>query len=304
MSLMRGEGLHPAESARAALSTSPRGPAQPIGRVLVEGGRLSPHELDRILEFQLSQHIRFGDAGIALGLLSSEDIRGALADQFDYHYLTASDANLSHTLIAAFAPFSPAAEELRSLRTQLQIRWFSTAPAHQALAIVSPSSNDGRSFIAANLAIVFSQLCTRTLLVDADLRKPCQDQLFRLGSRPGLSDILAGRCGPEAITPITALNGLSVLTAGTIPPNPQELFGRSSFNYLMEILRKDYDHLIFDTPPGSLYADVQTVAGECGSALLIAREHHTHATDLIELKQHLQDTGTLVLGSMLNQTEH
>lgn len=72
----------------------------------------------------------------------------------------------------------------------------------------------------------------------------------------------------------------------------------------MEILRKDYDHLVFDTPSGSLYADVQTIAGECGSALLIAREHHTHATGLIELKQNLQSNGTLVVGSMLNQTQH
>ena len=304
MSLMRGEGLDPTEASRAAISASPQGTTRPIGRVLVECGRLSPNESERILEFQRSKDIRFGDAGIALGLLRPEDVRRALADQFSYHYLTASDASLSHTLIAAFTPFSQVAEELRSLRTQLQIRWFSTAPGHQALAIVSPGSSDGRSFIAANLAVVFSQLCNRTLLIDADLRNPCQDRLFSLGSRPGLSDILAGRCGPEAITPIVALNGLSVLTAGTIPPNPQELFSRSSFKYLMEILRKDYDHLIFDTPPGALYADVQTIAGECGSALLIAREHHTHATGLIELKQHLQDNGTPLVGTMLNQTQH
>lgn len=304
MSLMRGEGLDPSEPSHAALSASSPGPTRPIGRVLVECGRLSPNESERILEFQKPKDIRFGDAGIALGLLRSEDVRRALADQFNYHYLAASDASLSHTLIAAFAPFSPVTEELRSLRTQLQIRWFSIAPGHQALAIVSPGSNDGRSFIAANLAIVFSQLCTRTLLVDADLRKPCQDRLFNLGSRLGLSDILAGRCGPEAITPIVPLNGLSVLTAGTIPPNPQELFGRSAFKHLMEILRKDYDHLIFDTPPGARYADVQTIAAECGSALLIAREHHTHVTGLIELKGHLQDNGTLVVGSMLNQIHH
>ena len=304
MSLMRGEGLHPTESSRAALSAGSQGPMRLIGRVLVDCGRLSPNESERILEFQRSKDIRFGDAGIALGLLRSEDVRRALADQFDYHYLTASDASLSHTLIAAFAPFAPVVEELRSLRTQLQIRWFSDAPGHKALAIVSPGSSDGRSFIAANLAIVFSQLCTRTLLVDADLRNPCQDLLFNLGSRPGLSDILAGRCGPEAITPIAALNGLSVLTAGTIPPNPQELFGRRSFSYLMEILRKDFDHLIFDSPPGGLYADVQTIAGECGSALLIAREHHTHAHSLIELKKHLQYNGTMVIGTTLNQCQH
>jgi Mrp family chromosome partitioning ATPase len=72
----------------------------------------------------------------------------------------------------------------------------------------------------------------------------------------------------------------------------------------MEILRKDFDHLIFDSPPSGLYADVQTIAGECGSALLIAREHHTHAHSLIELKKHLQYNGTMVIGSTLNQCQH
>ena len=301
---MMGEGLDPTEPSRAVLADTPQAPGRTIGRVLVDCGRLSANESERILEFQQSKNIRFGDAGIALGLLRTEDVRRALADQFNYHYLTASDASLSHTLVAAFAPFSPVAEALRSLRTQLEMRWFSTDPQHQALAIVSPGSQDGRSFIAANLAVVFSQLCSRTLLVDADLRNPCQNRLFSLGSRPGLSDILAGRFGPEVITPIVALNGLSVLTAGTIPPNPQELLGRNAFSYLMEVLRKDYDHLIFDSPPSGLYADVQTIAGECGSALLLAREHRTAAVELLQLKQNLHDNGTIVVGSMLNQCQH
>ena len=301
---MTGEGLNPAEPSRSALFETPQGPGRPIGRVLIDYGRLSPSESERILQFQQSKNIRFGDAGIELGLLRSEDVRRALADQFNYHYLAAADASPSNTLIAAFAPFSAAAEALRSLRTQLQMQWFATDPKHQALAIVSPDPNDGRSFIAANLAIVFSQLRTRTLLVDADLRHPSQDRLFNLGSRLGLSDILAGRCGPEAITPIVALNGLSVLTAGTIPPNPQELLNRGASRYLMDTLRNEFDTVIFDSPPGTRYADAQTIAALCGGALLLAREHQTPALGLLQLKQHLHDNGTIVVGSMINQCQH
>lgn len=275
--------------------------SRPIGVYFVENGRLTPAETDQILRLQQSENIRFGDAAIELGLLSPDDVRLALSDQFDYHYLPDSDASLSQDLVAAYAPFTPFVEELRGLRSQLQLRWFSGEAQRRALTIVSPGRNEGRSFIAANLAIVFSQLSTPTLLVDADLRNPCQHQLFKMGSRLGLSDILAGRCGLEAIRPIASLQGLSLLTAGTSPPNPQELLGRSAFKRLLETLRKEFDHVIFDSPPGAFYADAQIISANAGAALLLAREHQTVAPELTDLMGRLQENGTTLVGSIINQ---
>lgn len=274
---------------------------RPMGVYFVEKGRLTTAETDQILRLQETENIRFGDAGIELGFLSPDDVRLALSDQFDYHYLPDSDPSLSQDLVAAYAPFTPFVEELRSLRSQLQLRWFSGEPQHKALTIVSPGRNEGRSFIAANLAVVFSQLRAPTLLVDADLRNPSQHRLFKLGATLGLSDILAGRCGPDAIRPIASLRGLSVLTAGTIPPNPQELLGRSAFRRLLEVLREEFDHLIFDSPPGALYADAQTISVNTGGALLLARENHTVAPALTNLIGRLQENGTTLVGSILNQ---
>ncbi|MGC5317045.1 CpsD/CapB family tyrosine-protein kinase, partial [Escherichia coli] len=79
-------------------------------------------------------------------------------------------------VVAAYNPFSKQVEALRALRSQLMVRWFDIDGKHKALSIVSPASGEGRSFIASNLAVVFSQLGERTLLIDADMRQPCQHE--------------------------------------------------------------------------------------------------------------------------------
>ena len=125
-------------------------------------------------------------------------------------------------------------EHLRSLRTQLSLRWFENQQA--ALAIVSPGSGEGRSWIAANLAVLFAQTGKRTLLIDADLRRPRQHALFGIPERNGLSSILAGRAGLDGLTEIPGVPDLTVLPAGVVPPNPQELLARPLFQRLINAL--------------------------------------------------------------------
>ncbi|MBK7355822.1 MAG: chain length determinant protein tyrosine kinase EpsG [Propionivibrio sp.] len=273
-----------------------------IGAVLIDAGRLSIFEAEQILRRQKEQGNRFGDAGIELGLLDAEDIRFALASQFEYPYLPAGDTRLSGELVAAYAPSSPVVEQMRALRSQLMLRWLDVESRRKALAIVSPKHGEGRSFIAANLAIVFSQLGERTLLIDADLRTPRQHQLFKLGERTGLSGLLSGRASFDAVTRIPALLGLSVLPAGVVPPNPQELLGRPAFNEVLKTLSRDYDVIIIDTPAASDCADALTVAALAGSALPIARNDHSSMSELAELASSLQQSGTLLVGSVLNDT--
>ena len=118
--------------------------------------------------------------------------------------MPAGDASLSHELVAAYKPFSPVVEQLRALRSELMLRWFDEQPAHKAIAVMSEARGEGRSYIAANLAVVFSQLGGRTLLIDADLRKPSQHLLFGLENRIGLSTVLSGRAGSEAVPACSA----------------------------------------------------------------------------------------------------
>ena len=191
-------------------------------------------------------------------------------------------------------------EQLRALRSQLMLRWFDAEAQRKALAIVSPGNGEGRSFIAANLAIVFSQLGERTLLIDADLRTPRQHELFRLGNNAGLSGLLAARPNAAAVVRIPSLLGLSVLPAGAIPPNPQELLGRPAFIETLHTLSRDFDVVIIDTPAASKYADSQTIAVRAGAALMLARKNQSSLPDMAQLARSLQQSGATLLGSVLN----
>lgn len=271
-----------------------------IGAILIDAGRLTAENAEHILRVQKEQGLRFGDAALKLGLLSEDDIRYALSRQFDYPYLQAGDASLSHELVAAYKPFSHTVENLRALRSQLMLRWLDTSVGHKALAMLSPGAGEGCSFIAANLAVVFSQLGERTLLIDANLRDPRQHQLFRLTGSAGLSGILAGRAGPEAVQRVNSLVGLSVLTAGAVPPNPQELLGRPAFTEVLGTLGKDFDVILIDTPAATQYADAQTVAARAGAALMVARQNRSAIPAMSRITRSLQDSGVTLVGAVLN----
>jgi chain length determinant protein tyrosine kinase EpsG len=281
-------------------SAGASGTSRSIGAILVDAGRLTPENAERILRLQKQQGKRFGEAAIQLGFLTEDDIRFALSHQFDYSYLPARDASLATELVAAYTPFSKVVEQLRALRSQLMLRWFDAEAQRKALAIVSPGSGDGRSFLAANLAIVFSQLGERTLLIDADLRKPRQHELFRLGNDVGLSSMLAGRAKTEAVVKIPSLLALSVLPAGPMPPNPQELLGRPIFSELLHSLSASFDIVIIDTPAGAEFADAQTIAVRAGAALLLARENRTLVPEVAQLMRSLQQSGATIVGSVIN----
>jgi protein-tyrosine kinase len=276
------------------------GNSRSIGAILVDTGRLSVTDAEKILRLQKEQGKRFGDAAIDLGLVTQEDIRFALSQQFDYPYLHSGDTSFSEELVAAYKPFSPAVEKLRTLRSQLMLRWFDAERQHNALAIMSPGNKEGRSFIAANLAIVFSQLGERTLLIDADLRAPRQHELFKLDINAGLSGMLAGRIGPEAVIRVPALVGLSILPAGAIPPNPQELLGRTIFTVLLDSLIRDFDVVIIDTPAANEHDEAQIIATRAGAALMLAHKNISSIPEMTQLARSLQQTGATVVGSVLN----
>ena len=222
-----------------------------IGDILVATGRLSDQNAARILEYQKAHNLQFGDAALALKLLTKEDIDFALSQQYDYSYLSATNTSLSPTLLTAYQPFSTVSENMRALRSQLMLRWLNKTPKSKALAMVSPGKGDGRSFVAGNLAIVFAQQGQRTLLIDGDLRSESdqgQQTLFKLNRSSGLSGILANRAGLEVAQLVPGLTNLAVLSAGAVPPNPQELLGRLAFGNLLEIANQQFDVILIDTP--------------------------------------------------------
>ena len=272
-----------------------------IGALLMDAGRITPEAAERILKLQKEKNLRFGEAAIELGLLTEDDIQHALSRQFDYPYLTQTDTSVSQEVIAAFKPFSASVERLRALRSQLMLRCLNPDSEDRSLAIVSAENGEGRSYIAANLAVVFSQLGERTLLIDADLRRPRQHQLFCLNNQSGLSAVLSGRAEPESvISRIPHLLGLSVLPAGVVPPNPQELLARPPFSKLLEYARQHYDVVLIDTPAAHT-SDAETIATRASAAIAIGRKNYTAANRLQELVTSLRRSGTPVVGAVLNE---
>lgn len=276
------------------------GNSRAIGDILVSTGRLSVQDAERILQRQQQDQSQFGDAALALKLLTREDIDFALSQQFDYSYLTDNDTSRSPELVAAYKPFSRVGENLRALRTQLMLRWFNGDPARKVIALVGPGAGEGRSFIAANLAIVFSQQGERTLLIDGNLRNARQQDLFRLGKSAGLSGILADRAALDAALPVPGLDGLHVLPAGAVPPNPQELLGRPAFATLLSAAAAQFDVVIIDTPASASYADAEIIASCAGAAVVLTRKNQSSLPDAALLARRLQDSGVVLVGAVLN----
>ncbi len=271
-----------------------------IGAILAERGKLGLRDVERVLELQQSQGSRFGESALRVGLITKEDLQSALAAQYDFPHLLPGTGGISTEVVVAYEPLHPRAEELRALRSELLIRWSKAEIRHRVLAIVSPGPGEGRSYVAANLAALFSQVGERTLLIDADLRAPRQHRVFDVPDTFGLSAVLSGRADGSAVTPIPNFSRLSVLPAGAPPPNPQELLSRQVLGDLLQQLRTEFDVILLDTPPAKLYADARIVAFRAGGVMVLARKNRTRVADTTGVMRELTNTGARIVGTVLN----
>ncbi len=271
-----------------------------IGAILIDEGKLTSSDAEQVLKRQRELGWRFGEAAIELNLITDGDLRHALAKQYEFPYLVSGPEGVSKELIAAWDPFHPVVEELRAVRTQLLIRWYNPEAGRRTLAIASPNAREGRSFIAANLAVVFSQLCQRTLLIDADFRAPRQQAIFNVPDRFGLSSVLSNRADLSAAVPVTGMTGLAVLPAGPLPPNPLELISRPGFAALISKAQSEYDVVIIDTPAATDHSDAQAIVFRAGDALLISRKDHTRVSDTERAVRDLTDASGRIVGTLMN----
>ena len=267
-----------------------------IGQALIAHAKLNQTNVDRILALQVEKNLLFGEAAKQLGLITEDDLQKVLSQQFNYTYLQEGNQKLSQLLTAAHASFSVEAENLRSLRSQLLMRWFDQG--HKTLTITSASNQDSASLLAANLAIVFSQLNKKTLLIDANLRRAVQHKLFNIDTKVGLANILANRQGSYTLARLQSLPNLAILTAGTMVPNPQELLSQSGFAELVVDLENVYDVILVDTSPLEFGSDALTVVSKVKAAIIVAKKDTTVAADVQYLNQQVVTTGAKVIGSV------
>src|SRR4051794_23900857 len=271
-----------------------------IGAILMDEGKLTPSDAEQVLKRQRELGWRFGEAAIELNLITDTDLREALAKQYEFPYLVSGPDGVSKELVAAWDPFHPVVEELRAVRTQLLIRWFNPAAGRRTLVIASPGAREGRSFIAANLAVSFSQLGQRTLLIDADFRSPRQQGIFNISDRFGLSSVLSGRADLSVAAPVSGLTGLAVLPAGPVPPNPPELLSRPRLAGPLPQAAQGEDGVPIRTPPATEYADAQSVAFRAGDVLLVSRRDATRVEETERAVKELSDASARIVGTLMN----
>lgn len=205
------------------------------------------------------------------------------------------------SLVMLSEPAGAAAEAIRALRTHLMAQHIQEG--RRALAVCAASAGVGCSFIAANLAVALSQIGVKTLLIDADLRRPAiQGLLGSADANVGLTQSLGpdGVEFSEAIQP-DVLPNLSVMFSGGAAATPQELLGGERFKGLMDFCLREYDATIVDTPPANTCADARRISTVVGYSLIVARRHSSYVDDVKTLISQLQVDHARVVGTVLNE---
>lgn len=292
------EDTVPSTEIHEELSPAPAGGAL-IGRLLVQAGRLTESDVQRALEYARKKEIRFGEAAVRLRLVAPVDVLKALSQQFNYPYAGLSAGSFdTGELVAATDPFGSQAEAFRALRDELTAML--AGEEQRVLAVVSPSAGDGKTYVAANLAVSFAQLGARTALIDADIRRPRLHRVFGVDSSVGLSTALAGRSDRFVVQPVAELPGLYLLPAGPVPPNPLELLQSRAFHSLIEDMLQRFDRVVLDTAAAERGADGRVIAG-AGAALVIARKHRSSLAALQTLVASLSRRSVKIAGVMINE---
>ena len=284
-----------------AIDANAIGASTTIGTIINQTRHLTAEQVERVLAHQRDKGVRFGEAAVALGYVSNDDVLFALAQQFHYPYPAQDRRDANPELVALNQPFGVLAESFRAIRSQVMMRLFNEGQERRALAIVSPNSGDGKTFFSANLAVTLAQLGGRTLLIDADLRGPRQHQVFGLVNAAGLSGILSGRAESNVIQPVPGLPSLFVLPVGNTPPNPVELVERAAFGLLVRELLAKFDHVVVDTPAAIYGSDYAVIAARCGAALALARLDQSKLSRLEEMVGNLSVTPAVLVGVIVNE---
>ncbi|MDK2970878.1 MAG: polysaccharide biosynthesis transport protein [Candidatus Sumerlaeota bacterium] len=206
-------------------------------------------------------------------------------------------------LINEFDPYSPQAESFRLVRTGLQYSTAGGSP--KVIMVTSCSPSEGKSTVAANLALSFASLGESTLLIDADLKLPIAHRIFEKSRTPGLTDVLTGQQTSEDIVVSTGIEHLSLLPAGPSAPNPVELLDSAELTALLERLKDKYQRIVLDTAPLHGMSDAFVLANKADGVCLVASLGKTRSDILRRVVADMQSMKGRVLGIVFNdQTGH
>ncbi len=192
-------------------------------------------------------------------------------------------------------------ESYKTIRTNLQFL-LTKVEGCRVIAISSAQAQEGKTTNSVNLAISFSQLGKKVLLIDADLRRPTIAKKLKIENTDGLSGLLAGFASPEQA--IVQMNpNFSVLPSGAIPPNPSELLASLEFERLISTFKQSYDYIIVDTAPVGIVSDALSVGRISDGVLVIVKAKSTTFSDFERVTDSLKLAGVPLLGAVLNGAE-
>jgi protein-tyrosine kinase len=287
---------------------------------LIAMGRLTPEGAVRIDEVMRTLGLGFGEAAIKLGLITHEELAAAMqmARQLPpkssdgiieeaIHRVSSgrgamvkfvATVKIGPSLMLIRDPENTFSEQIRALRTELMLL-NAASRSGNVIAVLSPCKGEGRTQLCAELAVAFSQLGQRTLLVDADLRRPRVHALFESDNIVGLAQVLASG-GVPPLLGVEKLPHLSVLSSGRSVPNPLELLTNGHFQRQLLDWRKKYSMIIIDTPPISEFADGLAIASLAEQVVIVGRSDSTPHKNMKEMLRRMGATQSRIVGAVIN----
>lgn len=204
-------------------------------------------------------------------------------------------------LITVAKPKSVAAEQFRTVRTN--IHFMAVDRRLKTIAFTSANISEGKSTVAANLAIVWAQEGKSVLLIDADMRRPTLYSTFDLAGQEGLSTVLSSDQSEVNLNDViqeSGIEGLDLLPSGAVPPNPAELLSSQRMKVLLEAVQAQYDLVVLDVPPMLKVTDTQTIAGSVDGVVLVVRQGMTQKAGVRRVVELLQMSHAHLLGYVMN----
>jgi capsular exopolysaccharide synthesis family protein len=205
------------------------------------------------------------------------------------------------SLVTLTNPTGPAAEAYRTLRTNLA--YVELEGPLTTLVVTSPGAGEGKSVVLANLAVAMAQSGRKTILVDADLRRPALAGLFGVAGELGLSTAIAGSGSLDgSLLADVGVDGLQLLPSGELPPNPADLLGSRRMEQVIAALKQQAEVVLFDAPPVVPVADAAVLGSKADGLLLAIKARGTRRDQAEQAKEILQRVNVRIVGTVLHGT--
>lgn len=208
-------------------------------------------------------------------------------------------AGNNSVLLSDNMPFS-VSESYKGIRTN--ILHVLRDAEKKSFAITSPSPGTGKTTVTVNLGITFAQLGQKTVIIDADMRKPMIAKLFSIQTVSGLSEYLSGENNEVEVNP-TVYPGLYAVTAGKIPHNPSELLSSPRFSQLLNKLSEEFEYIIVDTPPVGMVTDAAVISDSVSGTVVVIKQNYTYKDRFDKTIENLKKVDANIIGYVLNAVD-